>query len=199
LALSDEKTTCIVQRCLDALDEAPAQVEAIRRLLDGAVGRLHKICGGMLHNKYPRLAQAPLNLSSEELLGGVVARLLTALRQARPADVRQFFALANQHIRWELNDLARRLDEQPNLQALPVELPAADSTGSGLSSRARRILAAIDGLPEKEREVFDLVRIQRLPHSETAELLGVSTKYVQGHLRRARVLLAERLHDLGPQ
>jgi RNA polymerase sigma-70 factor (ECF subfamily) len=30
---------------------------------------------------------------------------------ARPTNVRQFFALANQHLRWELNDLARRLDE----------------------------------------------------------------------------------------
>ena len=27
--------------------------------------------------------------------------------------MREFFALANQHMRWELNDLARRLDSQP--------------------------------------------------------------------------------------
>jgi hypothetical protein len=27
----------------------------------------------------------------------------------RPQTVRQFFALVNQHLRWELNDLARRL------------------------------------------------------------------------------------------
>ena len=40
-------------------------------------------------------------------------RLLKALREARPRTVRQLFALANQHMRWELNDLARRLDCQP--------------------------------------------------------------------------------------
>jgi RNA polymerase sigma-70 factor (ECF subfamily) len=40
----------------------------------------------------------------------VVARLLTALWTTRPATVRQFFALANQYMRWQLNDLARRLE-----------------------------------------------------------------------------------------
>jgi hypothetical protein len=42
-------------------------------------------------------------------LSAVVERLLKALRAARPQTVREFFALANQHMRWELNDLARRL------------------------------------------------------------------------------------------
>ena len=52
----------------------------------------------------------PLNLQAEEMLSAVVERLLKALREARPATVRQFFALASQHMRWELNDMARRLD-----------------------------------------------------------------------------------------
>jgi RNA polymerase sigma-70 factor (ECF subfamily) len=48
----------------------------------------------------------------------VVERLLKAVREVRPATTRQFFALANQHMRWELNDLPRRLDEQPAARAL---------------------------------------------------------------------------------
>jgi RNA polymerase sigma-70 factor (ECF subfamily) len=43
------------------------------------------------------------------MLGAVVERLLKALRQVRPASARQCFALACQHMRWELNDVARRL------------------------------------------------------------------------------------------
>jgi RNA polymerase sigma-70 factor (ECF subfamily) len=54
-----------------------------------------------------------VNLQADELLSAVAERLLKALREARPQTVRQFFALANQHMRWELNDLARRLDGQP--------------------------------------------------------------------------------------
>ena len=55
--------------------------------------------------------------------------------------------------------MARRLDEQPAAAELHDDLaPAPASSDSGLSPDSRRILAAIDGLPEGEREAFDLVR-----------------------------------------
>jgi RNA polymerase sigma-70 factor (ECF subfamily) len=52
--------------------------------------------------------QPPLNLHPDEMLGAVVECLLKAMREARPQTARQFFAPVNQHMRWELNDLARR-------------------------------------------------------------------------------------------
>ena len=52
------------------------------------------------------------------------------------------------------------------------------------------MLEAIDSLPEDEREVFDLVRIQGLTQAEAAEVLGVSAKTVQRRLNRSCVLLA---------
>ena len=71
----------------------------------------------------------------------MVERLLKALREARPATVRQFFALAGQHMRWELNDLARRLDEQPAAVELHDGLvPAPASSDSGLTPDGRRML-----------------------------------------------------------
>ncbi|HKI38337.1 MAG TPA: hypothetical protein VKA46_41190, partial [Gemmataceae bacterium] len=85
----------------------------VRALLDRAVHRLHLLCATLLHRSYPRLTHPPLNLQADELLGAVAERLLKALREARPRTVRQFFALANQHMRWELNDLARRLESVP--------------------------------------------------------------------------------------
>src|SRR5262249_26428073 len=128
------------------------------------------------------------------------AGLLTALRTVRPATVRQFFALACRHMRWQLNDLAHRLDERPAAAALPESCVAAppESTGSCLTPDGRRMLGAIDGLPEDEREVFDLVGIQGLTHPEAAAVVGVSEKTVQRRLNRARLLLAERLADLRP-
>jgi RNA polymerase sigma-70 factor (ECF subfamily) len=113
--------------------------------------------------------------------------------------VRQFFALANQHMRWELNDLVRRLDEQPAVVKLGGELLSAPaSSDSGLSPEARRMLEAIDRLPEEEREAFSLVRIQGLTYAEAAEVLGVSPKTAQRRLNRSLVLLAEQLEDLRP-
>ena len=129
-----------------------------------------------------------------------MAGLLTALRKTRPPTVRRFFALATQHMRWQLNDLAHRLDKQPGVGALADSGVAASpaSTASGLSADARRILEVIEGLPEDEREVFELVGIQGLTHAEAAGVVGVSEKTVQRRLNRARLLLAERLADLRP-
>jgi RNA polymerase sigma-70 factor (ECF subfamily) len=192
--MPEENTTAAVQRYLDALaGDAPAE-PIIRDLLGRSVRRLHHLCVALLHRSYPRLTRPPLNLQADELLGAVVERLLKALRQARPGTVRQFFALAGQHVRWELNDLARRLDEGPAAVGLREGLvPAPASSASGLSPEARRMLEAIDGLPEDEREAFDLVRIQGLTHAEAAGLLGVAAKTVQRRLDRGLRLLTERL------
>ena len=196
--MPETNTTAIVQRYLGELDgEAPAE-PVIRILLDRAVVRLQRLCATLLHHDYPRLTRPPLNLQTDELLGAVVERLLKALRQARPRTVREFFALAGQHMRWELNDVARRLDHQPaafELHEGGLSTPA--SSDSGLSPAGLRMLEAIDSLPEDEREAFDLVRIQGLPHSEAAELLGVVPRTVQRRLDRGLRLLTERLGDIG--
>jgi RNA polymerase sigma-70 factor (ECF subfamily) len=197
--VSEEPTTAVVQRYLDALaGDAPPE-PIVRDLLERAVGRLRILCAGLLHRGYPRLTRPPLNLDADELLGAVMERLLKAMREARPATVRQFYALANRHIRWELNDLARRLDEQPgNVELCDGLVPAAQSSGSALGPDGRRILQAIEDLPEDEREIFDLVRIQGLSHAEIAELLNDSCKTVQRRLRRGLSLLSQGLEDLRP-
>jgi RNA polymerase sigma-70 factor (ECF subfamily) len=198
--MHEEPTTVIIQRYLDALPGDTAAEPIVRELLKQAVGRLRVLCAAFLYKSYPRLARPPVNLETDELLGGVVAGLLTALRTVRPPTVRQFFALASQHMRWQLNDLARRLDQQPPVATIPEAGVAGPpmSTASGLTPDGRRMLAAIDGLPEDEREVFDLVGIQALTHAEAASVVGVSEKTVQRRLNRARLLLAERLADLRP-
>ena len=197
--MAQEPTTAAVQRYLDALAGDPPADTLIRALLDRAVGRLQLICANLLYRSYPRLTRPPVNLQPDELLSAVVERLLKALQEVRPQTVRQFFALVNQHVRWELNDLARRLDQQPT----PVELdeqdvPAPPSTTSVLSLEGQRMIEAIERLPEDEREVFGLVRIQGLSYSEAAEVLGVSPKTVQRRLNRGLVLLETQLDDLHP-
>jgi RNA polymerase sigma factor (sigma-70 family) len=197
--MNEEPTTAAIQRCLDALQGDAAAEPFIRDLLQQAVRRLRLLCGTLLHRSYPRLTQPPLNLETDDLLDGVVTGLLTAMRSVRPQTVRQFFALATQHMRWQLNDLARRLDKQPAVAGLDEEgVPAAPGSSSGLTPDARRMLDAIEKLPEEEREAFNLVRIQGLTYAEAAEVVGVSSMTVRRRLNRARLLLAEQLADLRP-
>jgi RNA polymerase sigma-70 factor (ECF subfamily) len=197
--MSEDHTTAAVQRYLDALTGDQPAEPILRALLDRAVRRLHILCANLLYRRYPRLTLPPVNLMADELLGAVVERLIKALRSVRPGNVRQFFALVNQHMRWELNDLARRLDEQPAFVELQSEgAQAAPSSGSSLSPNSRRMLEAIDKLPEEEREAFDLLRIQGLTQGEAAEVVGISTKTVQRRLNRSLLLLAKELDDLRP-
>jgi RNA polymerase sigma-70 factor (ECF subfamily) len=195
--MDEEPTTAAVQRYLDQLaGDTPAE-RVVRALLDRAVRRLHQLCATLLYQSYPRLTRPPVNLQVDEMLGAVVERLLKALREARPANVRQFFALACQHMRWELNDLARRLDEQPAAVELSEGLvPTAPSSASGLSPNSHRMLSAIEGLPEEEREAFDLVRIQGMTQTEAAQVLGVSVVTVKRRLSRGLQSLAAALGDL---
>jgi len=130
--MSQERTTAVVQARPRRACRGFARRANRPALLDRAVRRLHLLCATLLYRSYPRLARPPLNLPADELLRSVAERLLKALRQARPRTVREFFALANRHMRWELNDLARRLDDQPALVELSEGLaPAAVSSGSG--------------------------------------------------------------------
>jgi RNA polymerase sigma factor (sigma-70 family) len=198
-AVSADATTAAIQHYLDALaGDQPAQ-PIIRALLDRSVRRLHLLCSNLLYRKYRRLTQPPLNLQPDEMVDAVVERLLKAMRKVRPQTVRQFFALVNQHMRWELNDLARRLDAQPGaLELNEAMVPTPPTSDSVLSPDGRRMLKAIDDLPEEEREAFDLVRIQGLSQSEAAEVIGVSVKTVQRRLNRSLVLLAKELGNLRP-
>jgi RNA polymerase sigma factor (sigma-70 family) len=196
------ETTVAVQRYLSDLGRAAGDGSAepiVRELIARSAERLRVLGARMLHGGFPRLARPPLNLQAEDMLSAVAERLLKALREARPKDVRQFYALANQHLRWELMDLARRLDGQTAPVALDdAHVPARETTAAALTAEARRILGAIDRLPEEERDAFSLVRIQELPQVEAAEVLGVSTKTVQRRVARALVLLTDELGDLAP-
>jgi RNA polymerase sigma factor (sigma-70 family) len=194
-------TSIAVEHYLHDLAELQGDYAAepvVRALLSRSVDRLHMLCSTMLFQHYPRLTRPPLNLRADELLSAVVERLIKALRDARPTNVRHFFALANQHMRWELNDLARRLDHQARSVELAESMAAAppDSSDSQLTPNAGRILAAIEGLPEDAREVFSMVRIQGMSQKEAANILGVSAKTIQRRLNRGLALLATELGDL---
>jgi RNA polymerase sigma-70 factor (ECF subfamily) len=197
--MSEGDTTAAVQRYLDELaGDSPAE-PIVRALLDRVVRRLNLLCATLLYRSDPRMTRPTLSAQVDELVGAVADRLHKAVLEARPESVRQFFALADEHIRSELNDLARRLDDQAAAVQLckgnarspvsSVSVPIPDS---------RRILHAISELPEDEREAFDLVRVQGMTHTEAAQILGISALTVKRRLNRGLLLLTEQLADHCP-
>ena len=203
--MAEENTTAVVEQYLSELAAVPGDTPAdpiIRVLLSKSVNRLHILCTALLHRNYPRLTRPPLNLQSEEMLSAVVERMMKALRKVRPGNARQFFGLVNQHMRWELNDLARKLDAQSQAVELHESAiglsPTPEANTSQSSSNVPRILEAIDSLPEEERE--DILSGPG-PGNDPARRRrghGVSVRTVQRRLTRTLQLLAEKLRDLQP-
>ena len=196
------RTTAVIQGYLDEWaglrGDAPAE-PVVRTLLGVAAGRLHQLCATLLYRSYPRLTRGPINLQSDEMLSAVVERLIKALKKARPGNVRQFFQIANQHMRWELNEVARRFDEQTHAVEMGEHEPASpEPSSSQLGPTAQRLLKVIEELPEEEREVFELVKLQGLTQMEAAGLLGVSDRTVLRRMNRALLLLTQKLGDLRP-
>src|SRR5262245_1635303 len=75
--MADElHTTAVVQNFLDDLKGDTPADPIVRDLLSRAAGRLHLLCASMLSRHYARLPRPPLNLRSEEMLSGLVERLL---------------------------------------------------------------------------------------------------------------------------
>jgi len=81
---------------------------------------------------------------------------------------------------------------QPDAEASAAELDnlaapqacepdAAASSAQGVDA----LLAAIDALPLRCREAFILHKFDGLPHSEVAELMGISRKMVEQHIKLA--------------
>lgn len=93
-------------------------------------------------------------------------------------------------------DMTRR-NRSAGTQVDVFEVPEALPTDPGPAIEARLMLqsvqAAMERMPEEQREVLHLVCIEEMSYAETAEILGIPRGTVMSRLSRARLALAERL------
>ncbi len=91
---------------------------------------------------------------------------------------------------------ARQLQPRPQSDDLEIATTAANETlldKLAIREDARRLLAALEELPEKYREVFTLKHVQDLSYADIAELLDITVTTVQIRLVRARRMIANTL------
>jgi RNA polymerase sigma-70 factor (ECF subfamily) len=77
----------------------------------------------------------------------------------------------------------------------PGPTPSPDRQASGHDD-LRRALAALDRLPDRQREVLYLNACEGLPAADIAAILGIQGDAVKASLSLARKKLREELHDL---
>jgi RNA polymerase sigma-70 factor (ECF subfamily) len=159
--------------------------------------RLERLARQMLRG-YPVVRSQE---QTADVLQESTLRLLAALREVTPASTRAFYALASQHIRFHLLDLARRfrrgvacpLSEHPD--------PVAPGTGPEEADDLERwqsLHEAAEQLPDELREVFELRFYQGWEWSEIAGLLQVNERRARRCWLRAGIALGEKLAGRAP-
>jgi RNA polymerase sigma-70 factor (ECF subfamily) len=174
-----------LQGLIDRL--AAGEQSARDELIGRAYERLRRLAGKMLR-KFPHVGEFE---ESGDLLHDSLPRLIRALQAVPPASVAQFFSLASRQMHWELLDLAKRYagrkaphgDQSPASESdswpsAPPGEPATTDSPSTLASWTE-FHRAVESIPEKERDVFDLLYYQELTHAEAAALLHVSESTVR--------------------
>jgi RNA polymerase sigma-70 factor (ECF subfamily) len=183
--------TTRLQQCLDRL--AAGDAAAREELLVRACDRLGRLARKMLRAD-PRVGRWE---ETDDVRQNALLRLYQALAQVRPPTPRDFFRLAALHIRRELIDLARHHfgpagagRHHESIEPGPAADVAARSDDPQRLADWSEFHAAIEKLPEEEREVFDLLWYHELSQTEAAALLGTSERTLQRRWRSARRLLA---------
>ncbi len=173
------ETTVILDGLLRRLREGDE--DARRDLIGRAYQRLEHLAHGQLR-AFPRTGE------TGDVLHEVLIKMDRALRTICPDTVRGFFALASQHIRWVLLDLAKKRmpDVEPGDKIDDEIGPATVAQKADLNAHLHK---AVESLPDHQREVVDLLYYQGLKIAEAAIVLVVSDRTVKKRWREARLAL----------
>ena len=200
-----EGNTTQLQRYLDLLraGDEPARDALIQHSCE----RLMRLTRKMLKG-YPRLRRWE---QTDDVLQNALMRLHRSLAELRPESVPQFLGLAATQIRRSLIDLTRHhlgpegyavhhhtdgndagsnliVSQEPDRAAEPESL-----------ERWSRFHRHVEALPDKEREIFDLLWYQGLSQSEAADALGVDLRTIKRRWRSARITIYEALNGQSPE
>jgi RNA polymerase sigma-70 factor (ECF subfamily) len=174
--------TSQLQGLIDRL--AAGDQSARDELIGRAYDRLRRLARKMLR-KFPHVGGFE---ESSDVLHDSLPRLIRALEVVPPASVAQFFALASRQMHWELLDMAKRYAgrEAPRGEQIAARANGGAPNAEAATADSPSSLAswtdfhrAVESLPEKERDVFDLLYYQELAHAEAAALLHVSESTVR--------------------
>lgn len=91
----------------------------------------------------------------------------------------------------------RRRQREQYVDELPERVDPAPGpeANAEAGARRRRVMAALDQLPERQRTAMLLAHYQELGNIETAEVMGISVEAVESLLSRARRQLRASLRD----
>lgn len=193
--------SCWRQDCLNRLWSGDESARS--EILAFAAVRFRKLARFMLDG-YVKLRRW---VDTDDVLNAALLRLSHAIATIRPASAQHFHRLMALQMRRELRDLARHYyreagpgpHEEEFLQIPDASQPAEAYVAAASSCHPVNLLdwsefhTQIEELPEKQKQVFELLYYEGLTQSEAAELLEVSKETVKFRWRRALNTLGNRM------
>lgn len=157
-----------------------------------------------MFRRYPRVGRFA---DIDDVVQGVLVRLLRALREIRPNSTRQFYALSAEMVRRELLDLIKRYYGPQGAGTNLSGVPAGEEPGEFIAyapeeadlDRLTAFHAAVERLPVEQREVIGLTYYHDWTQNQIADLFQVSTRTVQRWLADATTALHEKMADRSSQ
>ncbi len=173
---------------------------ARQRLIEHSCERLRGLARKMLR-RYPKVRRWE---ETDDVFVAAVTRLHRALETVQPESPRHFYNLAATQIRRVLIDLSRRYYGPEGVgshhdtaarnpeDGAPQKYEQADASGEPADLMEwTEFHEQVDGLPEEEQEVFNLVWYQQLTHEQAAAVLGVTARTVRRRWQDARYRLCK--------
>lgn len=199
-------TTDDLARLQPLLERLQAGDETAKsELIQHACERLRRLTRKMLRD-YARVRRWE---ETDDVFQQAALRLVRSLSEVTPSSPAHFFALAATQIRRTLLDLARHYygpegsgahhhtDDTGDLPKA-VEQAAAQEGEPQTLQQWSLFHEKIEELPEKEREVFQLLWYQGLKQEEAATILEVDVRTIKRRWQAARIQLHEALDGAPP-
>jgi RNA polymerase sigma-70 factor (ECF subfamily) len=193
--------TAQLHRWLDRLQAG--DLAAREELLRSVGNRLEHLARKMLR-RFPGVRRW---VETDDVLQNALLRLLRALREVRPASMRDFFGLAAEQMRRELLDLARHYYGPHGPGAhhasaaaaggapTPAEEPTDRADDPDELERWCTFHREVEQLPAEEREVLGLMFYHGWKAAEVAEMFGLSERTVRRRWESALLKLHEVLKE----
>ncbi len=130
---------------------------------------------------------------ADDLVQETLTKGLTSIHQFRPGtSMKSWLFTIMRNTFYTRIKIALR--EAPGSADCVSAKPASDATQEW-SARGREIAAAIEKLPQQQREILTLVGVLGVSYEEAADICGCAMGTVKSRLNRARLRLLEELGE----
>ncbi|MCI0435490.1 MAG: sigma-70 family RNA polymerase sigma factor [Gemmatimonadetes bacterium] len=179
-------------------DETAAGIDALARRARGGDGRALNSLLDRIRPLVRRWASAQLGRT--DAVEDVTQAALVAVYRGLPAfrfesRLETWLYRVTRHavLDWSRRQArGERIRERAREVIPSVQEAGSDPDGERLGEALRAVL---DGLPARQREVFDLIELQGRSPAEAADLMGIAEPTARVHLMRARRAIRSRILD----